>query len=117
MKINYYCIPCFIKQVLDTAKIANIDMEAKNAILEEICPKLPGYAFLEMTPPEIAKEVYTTIANISGIKDPYKQIKKDYKPEEDGLVIQQPPYLMPMKIVSSRVNAKTVAKIEYDLLS
>jgi uncharacterized protein with ATP-grasp and redox domains len=70
------CYPCFFSQTLKTARMITQDERRIHRILTEVSVCLPKVSF-EATPPEIGKEVYKIISEMTGIEDPYKEIKRN----------------------------------------
>jgi uncharacterized protein with ATP-grasp and redox domains len=77
MKTYLDCIPCFFRQGLTAARMAGLNSRGQKEILDEIARIIPDIP-LESSPPEIGRNVYKAIKEISGIEDPYKKVKKEY---------------------------------------
>ena len=76
MKIYLDCYPCFFHQALKTARLVVSDEKILRRILLEVgalLPRIPPFA----TPPEIGREVYRIVTRLTGIEDPYRDIKSD----------------------------------------
>jgi len=76
MKIYLDCYPCFFHQALKTARLIAVEEKTLREILLEVgalLPRISPYA----TPPEIGREVYRIITRITGVQDPYRDIKSD----------------------------------------
>ena len=76
MKTYLDCIPCFFKQALEAARTAGADESKQKKVLDELAgliPKIP----LAASPPEIGREIYKLVAEISGNKDPFMAIKEN----------------------------------------
>ncbi|WP_299979765.1 DUF89 domain-containing protein [Desulfobacula sp.] len=69
------CIPCFMGQALRAGRIATKD-EKKIKELLNIIGGLIKDIPMENTPPETARIVYQKISEITGVDDPYKNIKE-----------------------------------------
>jgi len=76
MKTYLDCIPCFYKQALDAARIAGVDEIKQKQIVDKISQLIPDFP-LEASPPEMGREIYALVGKISGVKDPFKEIKKN----------------------------------------
>jgi len=76
MKAYLDCIPCFYRQALDAARISGADEFVQKKIIDEISQLIPNFA-LEITPPEMGREIYNLVGKMSGIKDPFKEIKEN----------------------------------------
>ena len=76
MKTYLDCIPCMMNQALRAARIATNDETIIKQVLDEVglmIKDIPMYH----TPVQSGMLVYKKISEITGISDPYKQIKKD----------------------------------------
>ncbi|NPA55015.1 MAG: DUF89 family protein [Epsilonproteobacteria bacterium] len=74
MNIKPDCLVCLYNQALKTTKSLGLDDETSAKILFEVAKTLPNYSLLN-TPPQIAKDTYKLIADITGIADPLADIK------------------------------------------
>ncbi len=74
MKTYIDCIPCFYRQIIDTARIAGADDKLIKKIIDKsgVFIKQNG---LNFSPPEIIGEIYQIIKNKTGDNDPYNIIK------------------------------------------
>ena len=77
MKTDLECVPCIIKQALGTLKIAGASKEKSEKVLRELFKNLEGMDF-DTTPAANSNIVYKIISRITGIRDPYKDIKSQY---------------------------------------
>ncbi len=69
------CLPCFLKQALEAAKIAGVDKKLQKEILDKTCEEIANFS-LTASPPEMGKIVYGLVKKISGKNDPFKKIKE-----------------------------------------
>jgi len=76
MKTYLDCIPCFYRQALDAARIAGTDEIKQKQIVDIISRLIPDFP-LEASPPEMGREIYSLVGKISGVKDPFKEIKEN----------------------------------------
>lgn len=76
MKTYLDCIPCFYRQALDAARIAGADELVQKKIIDELSRLIPNFS-LETAPPEMGREIYGLVGKISGVKDPFKEIKEN----------------------------------------
>ncbi len=75
MKIYLDCYPCFFQQALNVTRLIGADEDTAHNILLEVSrllPKIPVGA----TPPEIGREVYRIVSRLTGVPDPYREIKE-----------------------------------------
>ena len=76
MKTHLECIPCFIKQSLEAARMATDNEKIHEMVLKEVMGHLQGISF-EDSPPELSREVHAIIKRIAKTNDPYKQAKDE----------------------------------------
>ncbi len=74
MKTYLECIPCFIKQSLEAARMATDDEKIHAEVLREVMKHLQTISFND-SPPELSREVHKIIRNITKSTDPYKKVK------------------------------------------
>lgn len=75
MKTYLECIPCFLRQALEAAKLAGADETVQKEVLDEAARLLPTFS-LNVTPPEIAEEVYGIVEKHTGGVDAYRRVKE-----------------------------------------
>ncbi len=76
MKTYLDCMPCFFRQALGAARMASNDENIHRRVLNSVASLIPELP-LDVTPPEIAQQVYHLVANITGNNDPYYKAKRD----------------------------------------
>jgi hypothetical protein len=74
MRIFLDCIPCFIRQALDSARLTTDDEQLHIEVLRKTL-RLAAEMDMNQTPPAIAQQIHRVIRGIVGVKDPYRQIK------------------------------------------
>jgi len=74
MKTYLECIPCFIRQSLEAARMATDDEAIHEEIIKDVMKYLQSISFSN-SPPEISREVHNIIRNKSNSSDPYKKVK------------------------------------------
>ena len=75
MKTYIECLPCFVRQSLDTARRASNDSELQKQIMRTSLRQLAELDF-DKSPPEMAQEIHRTIRSLTGGVDLYYEIKK-----------------------------------------
>ena len=75
MYIKPDCITCIMNQTLKVSKLLDID-DVTAKILLDSSAKILMESSLEMTPPQIAKETYAKISEITGLDDPVSKSKE-----------------------------------------
>ena len=76
MKTNIDCLPCLIRQALQTAKICTDSPEVQGKVVKGVAA-LISECDLGLTPPAFAGEVYEKIKSITGVEDPYAEKKAE----------------------------------------
>jgi len=76
MKTYLDCIPCFYRQALEAARIAGTDEIKQKQIVDKISQLIPDFP-LEASPPEMGRVIHSLVGKISGVKDPFKEIKEN----------------------------------------
>lgn len=75
MKTAVDCLPCFMRQSLQVARIAKSSPELQLRIVQKIAALIAGLD-ANLDPPANAGQIYQAIAEITGCDDPYRQLKK-----------------------------------------
>ena len=75
MKTCLDCIPCFLKQALFAARTALDDEVKIKEVLDEV-GRLVSDIPLESSPPETGREVYRVVREVTGVNDPFKELKE-----------------------------------------
>jgi len=75
MKTYLDCIPCFFRQALAAARMSTDDEIIHRRVLNSVSWLIPDLA-LDVTPPEIAQQVYRIVYEITGNNDPYLEAKR-----------------------------------------
>ncbi len=77
MKTHLDCFPCLISQALNTVKMVTTDKEKIQTVLNRVCLFLPTKT-LDATPSEFGREIYRIVSNVTGVRDPFSEIKKQH---------------------------------------
>ena len=68
------CVPCFVRQVLDSVKMTTDDEQIHEKVLREaLC--LASRMDLHQSPPAMAQKIHRFIRELTGVQDPYLQVK------------------------------------------
>jgi uncharacterized protein with ATP-grasp and redox domains len=76
MRTYLDCFPCFLNQALRAARIATDDEKMIKRVLDEVGMVLKDIP-LASTPPESGRLIYRKVSEVTGILDPYSEIKKE----------------------------------------
>ncbi len=93
MKTYLECLPCFLNQAITVLKLSVSNPQVQENAVKEVM-KMFSEIDLDKKPPEFARLVYEKISSITGIEDPYEEIKK--RDNEHALSI--------MPILKNRIN-------------
>jgi len=77
MKTYLDCIPCAIRQVLDTVRLTTNDEKTHEQVLREAL-RLACELDFRQSPPATAQKIHRFIREKTGVKDPYLEIKKRF---------------------------------------
>ena len=75
MRMDVYCVKCIISQMTELIKIIGADRKTEESIMREVLKLLAKESY-DTTSPELAEKVYDLARRISGIDDPYQEIKR-----------------------------------------
>jgi hypothetical protein len=75
MKAYLDCIPCFLRQSLEAARMATKKEEIHAKVLKAVMRYLQQASF-NKTPPELSKHVHQIIKEITNCRDPYQKAKR-----------------------------------------
>jgi hypothetical protein len=76
MKTYLDCIPCFLKQAIEAARITGADEKLQKQIIDKVCKIIPDFPF-DASPPQMAVKIHKIVRELTGNSDPYKKIKQD----------------------------------------
>ena len=77
MKIYLDCIPCFVRQALDSARLATDDEQIHEKVVREVL-RLVADLDMSQNPPAIGQKIHRLIRSIVGSDDPYYKVKKQF---------------------------------------
>ena len=76
MKTALECLPCYLRQALQVARLSTDDTDLQVEALRRVA-RLTSKMDMSRTPPENAIAVYKALAEITTCPDPYSEIKKE----------------------------------------
>ncbi len=77
MKTFIDCLPCIIRQALETSRLSTGDEKIHKKAVDRVMAFLMESDY-QCSPPEVARHVYKIINEVTGERDPYKAIKAEY---------------------------------------
>lgn len=75
MRTYHDCIPCFVRQTLDSARLVTRNRELHEKILRKVLSYISKMD-LSQPPPFMSRKIHNVIRKLTGVKDPYAKIKK-----------------------------------------
>ena len=75
MQATFECVPCFVRQSVAAARIVTDDVALQERIIRETLHRLSQVDF-GVTPLELGHVVHRAVRELSGIEDPYLEIKR-----------------------------------------
>ncbi|MFW6196285.1 MAG: damage-control phosphatase ARMT1 family protein [Thermoplasmatota archaeon] len=76
MKAYLDCMPCFVRQSLEAARMATDNEEVHREILDKVMKDLRENSLEGKKPPDIADRVHFIVRKLTGGTDPYKEMKE-----------------------------------------
>ncbi len=76
MKTALDCLPCYLRQALQVARLSTDNIDLQIEALRKVA-ELTSKMDMSRTPPENSIAVYKALAEITTCPDPYRQIKKE----------------------------------------
>lgn len=77
MRTYFDCIPCFVRQTLDSVRMMTDDKQLHESILREVL-RMASEMDLRESPPAMAQKIHQYIRLITGISDPYLDVKNRF---------------------------------------
>jgi len=73
MRIFLDCIPCFVRQALDSARLATDDEQIHEQVVREVL-RLAADLDMRQSPPAIGQQIHRLIRKLVGHNDPYLKL-------------------------------------------
>ena len=77
MRTYFDCMPCFVRQVLDSVRMITDDTQVHETILRQTL-RLASEIDLSQSPPAMAQKIHQYIRQLTGISDPYLEVKNRF---------------------------------------
>ena len=77
MRIFLDCIPCFVRQALDSARLATNDEQIHEKVVREVL-RLAVDLDMSQSPPAIGQQMHRLIRKPIGNADPYRELKQQF---------------------------------------
>jgi len=75
MKTSLDCIPCFVRQALNAARMVSADPAVHERILREVLLWVGGMTLKE-PPPLLGQRIHRRLREMTGVDDPYRVAKE-----------------------------------------
>jgi len=105
MKTYFDCIPCFVRQVLDSVRMTTDDTRLHEKVLREAL-SMASEMDINQSPPAMAQKIHQFIRKMTGISDPYLDVKNRF----NKLALQMYPDLR-MRIDTSIDPMETAVRL------
>jgi len=77
MQIFLDCIPCFIRQALDSVRLATEDEQIHEQVVHQVL-RLATELDISQSPPAIGQQIHRLIRKLIGNADPYRELKQRF---------------------------------------
>jgi uncharacterized protein with ATP-grasp and redox domains len=77
MHIFLDCIPCFVRQALDAARLATNDKKIHEQVLRKVLA-LAKDLNMSLSPPVMGQKIHRLIRELVGTVDPYRNVKRQF---------------------------------------
>lgn len=77
MRTYFDCIPCFVRQALDSVRMTTDDEQIQERVLREAL-RLGSQMDFHQSPPAMAQRIHRYIREITGEEDPYLELKNRF---------------------------------------
>jgi len=77
MRTYFDCIPCFVRQALDSARLITDDEQIHEQVIRGVL-RLASRMDLRQSPPAMAQKIHRLIHKLTGVEDPYLQTKNRF---------------------------------------
>ena len=74
MKTTFDCIPCIVSHIVHVAKMVTMDDNLRREIIKKTLAEVVDADF-SITPPEQARLFHKIIRKVTGVDDPYREVK------------------------------------------
>ena len=75
MKTYYDCIPCFVRQALDSVRLVTDDETLHERLLREVL-RAASEMDLRQSPPAMGQRIHRLIRTLTKQSDPYRDLKR-----------------------------------------
>jgi len=105
MRTYFDCMPCFVRQALDAARLATDDEQIHEKVVRKVL-RLAAELDMSQSPPAMGQEIHRLIRNLASSDDPYRKIKRRF----NNLALKLYPELR-KQIVGSNHRLETAIRL------
>jgi uncharacterized protein with ATP-grasp and redox domains len=77
MKTYLDCLPCFVRQALDAARMVTDEPAVQEQVLRQVLAEL-GRIDLSWKPPQMGQRIHRLVRDVVGFEDPYHDVKRRF---------------------------------------
>ncbi len=77
MKTHFDCLPCIVRQAIDASRFVTGNVLLQEKIIRQVIADLAEFD-LEESPPYMSQIIHERVRKLSGIKDPYREVKRKF---------------------------------------
>lgn len=77
MRTYFDCIPCFLRQALDSVRLITDDEQTHEQVMREVL-RLASKMDLRQSPPAMAQKIHRMIKKLTGVQDAYLRVKNRF---------------------------------------
>ena len=105
MRTYFDCIPCFLRQALDSVRLITDDEQVHEQVMREVL-RLASKMDLRQSPPAMAQKIHRTIKKLTGVQDPYLEVKNRF----NKLALEMYPDLRE-RVINSKEPLETAVRL------
>ncbi len=105
MRTYFDCIPCFLRQALDSVRLITDDEQVHEQVMREVL-RLASKMDLRQSPPAMAQKIHRMIKKLTGVQDPYLEVKNRF----NKLALEMYPDLRE-RVINSKEPLETAVRL------
>jgi len=75
MQTSLDCVPCFMRQALEAARMATDDVDVHEQVLRRVAREISSVD-MAFSPPSMGQKIHRLVRELTGVTDPYREIKQ-----------------------------------------
>ncbi|MBN2450776.1 MAG: DUF89 family protein, partial [Lentisphaeria bacterium] len=77
MRTALDCVPCLVRQTLDSARFVTADPAVHERLLREVLREMATMDMAQ-SPPAMAQRIHRILRSLTGVADPYRAVKQRF---------------------------------------